>query len=503
MAHPDLSLPHGYTWRSSSAFIVFTAVLALFTEGLLYSIIVPILSYMIEVRLGQPPSQTPWYTSALLATHGFFSMVSAPVIGHFADKTPDRKTPLLLCLAGCAVGTGLVALTPSVPALFLGRILQAISGSAAWIVAFATIADNVRPEHLGKTLGLASSFVSSGIISGPAVSGTLLEVAGYWAVWAMPVVLIVGSLVARLLMIERGRDDRKQDHASSSEQRESGERSSLLGQTHNQAGGSSTDTDLVPTTESPESQSDSTPDIPPTINTFYTLILTDTRVIISLLNTLLFASIVTSFDSTLPLHLRRIFNWGSLPSGLIFFALQIPGPFLNPLAGMLRDRVGLRYPTTGGWVAVAVLLWVLGLPGSGRLGLGMDSGSVDELRFGKGVFVATTACIGCALPLVRGVAMLQIMGIVNDIKEHNPGILGQHGATSKVFSSVEVVFNLGTTLGPIIAGSLMQGIGFYYTSCVLAAVCLVVGLFSVSFLPHGGIRRMGSEDRKGVDGLEA
>ncbi|KAL4962486.1 major facilitator superfamily domain-containing protein [Aspergillus stella-maris] len=476
MSYSTLFLPRGYTWRSSSAFIIFTAVLALFTEGLLYSIIVPILSYMIEVRLGLPSSQTPWYTSALLATHGFFSMLSAPVIGHFADRTPDRKTPLLFCLVGCAGGTGLVAFTPSVAALFLGRILQAVSGSAAWIVAFATIADNVAPERLGQTLGLASSFVSSGIISGPAVSGTLLEVAGYWSVWAMPLMLIVGGLVARLLMIERDRDT-KHDHASSSDQGENDERSSLLGQSHDQDGGSSNDSDSVPTTTEPEpSNPESTrasnpgtspPPPPPTRNTFYTLILTDPRVIVSLLNTLLFASIVTSFDSTLPLHLRRIFNWGSLPSGLTFFALQIPGPFLNPVAGMLRDRVGLRYPTTIGWVLVAALLWVLGLPGSGRLGFQSGLGSVNGLKVEKGVFVAAVAAIGCALPLVRGVAMVQIMGIVYEIKERNPGLLGKHGATSKVFSSIEVVFNLGTTLGPIIAGSLMQGVGFYYTGCVL------------------------------------
>ncbi|KAL4938907.1 hypothetical protein BDV06DRAFT_199939 [Aspergillus oleicola] len=452
MASSDL--PRGYTWRSSSAFIVFTAVLALFTEGILYSLIVPILSYMIEVRLGQPLSQTQWYTAALLATHGFFSMTSAPIIGHFADKTSDRKTLLLLSLAGCAAGTGLLALTPSVWGLFLGRILQAISGSAAWIVAFATIADNVAPEHLGKTLGLASSFVSAGIISGPAVSGTLLELAGYWAVWVMPLLLIVVGLVARLVMIEGSRRDALRD------------RKDQPSEARNAPGEESEQRSLLASAASPPSpdttrDSDTTPD--PNSqprDTFYTLVLGDIRVIIGLINTLLFATIVASFDSTLPLHLRHIFGWGSLPAGMIFLCLQIPAPFLNPLAGVLRDRVGLRYPTTAGWMLVAVLLWVLGVPGSGLV-------LADEQKIGKIVFVATAVGIGAALPLVRGVAMIQVMGIVNEIQSQSPGVLGKHGATSKVFSSVEVAFNLGTTLGPLVAGSLLEVLGFYYTSCVL------------------------------------
>lgn len=94
-------------------FIIFTATLGLFSELFLYAFIVPILSYMLEVRLQLPPSQTQRLTTALLTTHGFVSVVSAPVIGKFADKTANRKVPLLLALAGCLVGTLLIALSPS------------------------------------------------------------------------------------------------------------------------------------------------------------------------------------------------------------------------------------------------------------------------------------------------------------------------------------------------------------------------------------------------------
>ena len=73
----------------------------------------PILPYMIENRLRIDPSQTQRLTTALLSIHGFLALISAPIIAHFADKTPSRKLPLLVALAGCFCGTLIIACTPS------------------------------------------------------------------------------------------------------------------------------------------------------------------------------------------------------------------------------------------------------------------------------------------------------------------------------------------------------------------------------------------------------
>ena len=68
---------------------------------------------MLEGRLHIDPSHTQSLTSALLTVHGFFALIAAPIIAHFADKTSNRKAPLLIALGGCIVGTLLIALTPS------------------------------------------------------------------------------------------------------------------------------------------------------------------------------------------------------------------------------------------------------------------------------------------------------------------------------------------------------------------------------------------------------
>jgi len=107
------SQPLGYRWRSSQAFLVFTIALGLFSDTFLYGYIVPILSYMVEVRLSLPQSQTQHLATTLLTTHGLVSVVSAPIIAYFADKTPNRKIPLFLALAGCFVATFLLAFSRS------------------------------------------------------------------------------------------------------------------------------------------------------------------------------------------------------------------------------------------------------------------------------------------------------------------------------------------------------------------------------------------------------
>ncbi|KAJ5726786.1 MFS general substrate transporter [Penicillium malachiteum] len=464
MDGPDY--PWGYRWRSSSAFVIFTCILALFTETFLYSFIVPIVSYMIEIRLHLAPSQTQIYTAALLATHGFFSILAPPIVAHFADKTSDRKIPLVVCLVFCTIGTFLVAFTPSVWALFLGRIIQSIASSASWIVAFSTLSDNIAPEHMGKAMGLAMSFVSTGIMSGPTVSGTLLELAGYWAAWAVPLTLLCMYLAARLVMLERPRVGKQKDRCTAQKQ----DRAPLLPSQPNTG----------------DSQMTSS-------RGFYRIILSDGRAIVGLLNTLLFSAMLSAFDSTLPLHLRDVFNWGSLPAGLVFLTIQLPGPFLSPLVGWLRDRVGIRYPTTIGWIVVSLLLWTLTIPGQ----IGFEWASPDQL--GKPMFVATTIGFGMTIPFVRGVALLQLMsesnpGVVREISAKNPSIFGSHGATSKVFSSVEIAFNVGTTIGPLIAGSLTEMLGFTYTNSILATIALGVGVFSFTFFDHKP--SVGNEDDK-------
>ncbi|KAL4885818.1 major facilitator superfamily domain-containing protein [Aspergillus karnatakaensis] len=390
MTVTDSPLPWGYSWRSSQTFIITTATISLFSESFLFGFVVPILPYMLETRLRHDPADTQNFTTTLLTLYGVVSLVSAPCIAHFADKTPSRKVPLLLSLTACALGTGLVACAPSIWVLILGQIFQALASSSVWIVAFATLVDNVKGENKGKVVGTAMSFVGVGMFAGPMVSGTLLELLGYWPAWSGALLLLVIDFLARLVMIDL--------RATSSP--------STPSETDVEDG----DEDDEETRLLPPSLTPSPPPEPQdpfkttTQPNFYTLMLTNPQILAGLFNTLILSIILSAFDTTLPVHVRDAFNWGPLAVGLLFLLLQVPSILFGPPIGWLRDRFGLRYPTTIGWTALVPLLWLLGVPG-----YDLPWGDLGG-RIGEVVFVLAIAGIGFAAAFIRGAGTFQMMG---------------------------------------------------------------------------------------------
>ncbi|KAF7192758.1 putative MFS-type transporter C18.02 [Pseudocercospora fuligena] len=461
MASTETKTVSSHSWRYSKTLLIFTATLGLFTENFLYGFVVPILPYMIEKRLRLDPSYTQRFTTELLFVLGLISMVSAPIIGHLADQTTSRKIPLLLSLIGCTVGTLLVATTPSVWAMYVGRILQGMAGTGAWIVGFGMLTDAAGKQHQGKALGIAGSFITAGIITGPAVAGALLEWIGYWPAWTVPLTLLAIDFIARLAMADQPAASRtaKSDARPRSESHGPSEDEPLLQD-------SSNDND-----ESKRVASQG----------FYSIMFRQGKTYAAIFNVIAFSTILSGFDATLPVHLRDAFGWGPAPIGSIFLGLQIPAMCLAPFVGWLRDRIGLKWPTTIGWALTAPLLWFAGVPGDADfLGIGSDAR-------GQGTFVACIISIGIVWSFVRGAGTFQLTAVLHDLRETNPNIFGPGGGSSRMFSLTEVSFSTGLMLGPLICGSLADTVGFYWTSCFMAATSAFVAVTSFLFFTHNPV----------------
>lgn len=90
--------------------------------------------------------------------------------------------------------------------------------------------------------------------------------------------------------------------------------------------------------------------------------------------------------------------------------------------------------------------------------------------------------------------------MTNDLQAEKPSIFGPHGGSSRIFSITEVTFNMGTMLGPLLSGALVELFGFYtmvgafgqccyignvkqmLTSFFSGIICLAVALASFVFL---------------------
>ena len=149
--------PAGLRWRSNTFFIISTVAIGLFTDLFLYGLIVPVLPYMLQERIGIPHDLVQSHTSALLAAYAAASILGSPVAGFLADKVSTRQAPFLGGLISLLFATVLLYLGRSVAVLTVARVFQGISAAMVWTIGLALCLETVGPENLGKTIGSVSS----------------------------------------------------------------------------------------------------------------------------------------------------------------------------------------------------------------------------------------------------------------------------------------------------------------------------------------------------------
>lgn len=147
------SKPIGLAWRSSTLFIVSTVGIGLFTDLFLYGLVVPILPFILQDRVGLPQNQIQSHVSALLAAYAGASVLFSPPAGIIADRVSTRQAPFLIGLVALLAATLMLFLGQTVAVLTVARILQGTSAAIVWTIGLALVLDTVGPENLGKTIG--------------------------------------------------------------------------------------------------------------------------------------------------------------------------------------------------------------------------------------------------------------------------------------------------------------------------------------------------------------
>ncbi|KAF4243937.1 hypothetical protein CNMCM6805_010448 [Aspergillus fumigatiaffinis] len=419
---------------------------------------------MIEDRLHLDPSKAQGFTSAALSIHALVCFASGPVIGHLADKVSSRKGPLLLSVVEEIVGTILVAAAPSV--FFLGRVVQAFAGNAAWIIGFATIADTVEAENRSRTISTISVFFISGMLFGPMMSGSLIGLIGYWPTWLAAIAVLIVDALMLFLMVETRKSQRKDVESASRAGTGTGtgspdETSSLL-------------SGPPPAQREPEQSPQQNGSIKPAAESFYKIILSNPRALTSMVCHATISLTLACFDTTLPLHVSRAFGWGPFQTSLMFLLLQVPALLLSPLTGWMKDRWGTKIPSGIGFLAHAPLLWLLGA--AGREGLPL----VGSEQRGKTIYTITIVSLGIVRTLVTGCGTIEMTNVVTELQEKQPAIFGPNGGYSRAFSLTNMSWTFSMFIGPILSGALTETVGYYYMNICLATICAGCGALALS-----------------------
>ncbi|KAL4957078.1 MFS general substrate transporter [Aspergillus filifer] len=466
MAQPTTERPKGYAWRSSRIFIVAVISMAMFTDQFLFSFIIPILPVILRDRLQVNSSHTQFLISVVLSLNALVSIVVAPFTGYLADRVQWKNGLMLWTCAVNVIGTALTAWSTTLAILIIGRLLQTLAGSIIWIAGMAILGNSVGSERLASAFSFCTLFVSAGALSGPAISGALFEVASYSVAWSSSFVVIIVGAIFQCLLIEppvlhpsENRSPRDADTASDT----------LNDSTDNDE---TADTDsLLPspgTPRYPGSSYDSIPKVSEYVSdsasssiAIYWRMLRKRRVATALTADVLFAVIIASFEATIPLHVREVFGWESLQSGLMFLLLQAPALILVIPAGWLKDRIGMHMPATVGFLAMGPCLWLLGVPGQ------MSFEWASDRQAGEAIYITTLVGIGICRTLILGFGGVEVMRGANKLSAEIPGIFGAGDGYSRAFAMSNISWKLGMFLGPLLSGFLTESVGYYTMNVVL------------------------------------
>ncbi|KAJ9669457.1 hypothetical protein H2201_000324 [Coniosporium apollinis] len=455
--HQDVK-PLGLRWRSNTLFIISTVAVGLFTDLFLYGLIVPVLPFMLQDRVGLPQDQVQTHTSVLLALYAAASVVFSPVAGVFADRMTSRQLPFLLGLVALLLATILLAVGQSIAVLAIARILQGVSGAVVWTIGLAMCLETVGPENLGKTIGTIFSLISAGTLAAPVLGGILYDKTGYVGVFSVGVALLAVDFIMRLLVIEK--KIAKRYESKDTERRDQDEEEGF-------------DTEETPLLGSSESEKYKLPETRSKLVRAAPILacITDRSILAALLVCLVQATLLGSFDATIPTLASDYYGFDSLHDGLLFLPLGAADLIVGPIAGWATDRFGTKLVATVGYFYLVPVLILLRLPHPG--------GTKQVILYG-----AMLALCGVGEAIIGAPSIVEAGAMVEKYHKANPGFFGEEGPYAQLYGANSMVFSAGLTLGPLVAGGLKDKIGYGNMNAMVAGVCFVTAM--VSFLFIGG-----------------
>jgi hypothetical protein len=137
---------------------------------------------------------------------------------------------------------------------------------------------------------------------------------------------------------------------------------------------------------------------------FSKLLLSDSRVVTAFLVAFSSACMITSFHATLPFHVQEVFGWGPGRVGMLFFCLSVPGIFIGPVAGWVRDRIGVRIPAAVSLFGQVGILVLIGLAGNDRFSW------ASSKTTGPVLYTVSIIAIGVMRPFIAGLGPVEVVG---------------------------------------------------------------------------------------------
>ena len=148
---------------------LFVIILVVALDAIGIGLIFPILPSLLEELTGQGQISTIY--GVIIAAYAAMQFVFSPILGMISDRF-GRRPVLIVSLAGAAIDYLIMAFTPMLWVLVVGRIIAGIT-SANMSVAGAYIADISEEKDRAQRFSWMSAAFGVGFIIGPVLGGLL------------------------------------------------------------------------------------------------------------------------------------------------------------------------------------------------------------------------------------------------------------------------------------------------------------------------------------------
>jgi len=170
--------------RAQAAFVfIFITVLL---DMISFGVIIPVFPQLILQLQGGDMAGAAAIFGVFGTAFALMQFVFAPVQGALADRF-GRRPVILLSNLGLGLDYVVMALAPTIPILFVGRLVSGAT-SASFSISGAYVADVTPPEKRAERFGLLGVAFGIGFIVGPAIGGVLGAIdlrAPFWAAAAL------------------------------------------------------------------------------------------------------------------------------------------------------------------------------------------------------------------------------------------------------------------------------------------------------------------------------
>ncbi len=151
--------------------------------------------------------------SWVFSVYVLFNLLGTPLMAKLSDRA-GRRAIYVLDVALFALGSLIVALSPSFWVLLVGRAVQGVGAGGIFPIASAVIGDTFPPDKRGGALGLIGAVFGLAFIIGPVLGGLLLKLSWHMLFFInLPIALGIIMAAWRFLPATRAQEPQPFDWA--------------------------------------------------------------------------------------------------------------------------------------------------------------------------------------------------------------------------------------------------------------------------------------------------